>query len=254
MGARISTGPKNKQDYATPPEFMEAVTKHFGPIAFDLAAHAGNTKSPHYYTPVTGPEGPLPLDPKAYGIDAFDHSWAELSKVNFFQENEGKEVSVLTTDSRDNNPSWKLAHRGRNGLLWLNPPFNDIPAWASRCRNEALLGANILLLTPLAVSNWFVDFIAGFADVYLLNGRISFIKGEPYNKDCMLSHFYLNSRDRNAVLKNEVCGDWRWMSIWDWRNDKILRRWGFPLWRIDELKTKLFQPNSLNQSLHRIFG
>ena len=223
MGARISTGPKNKQDYATPPEFMEAVTKRFGPIAFDLAAHASNTKSPHYFAPVTGPEGPLPLDPEAYGMDAFSHSWAELSKVDFLQEGR---ISDL---------------QGRKGLLWLNPPFNDIPAWVSRCQNEALLGANILLLTPASVgSNWFVDFIARSADVYLLNGRISFIKGEPYNKDCMLSHFYQNSQNRNAVLRNKEkvgWGDWRWVSIWDWRNDKILHRWGFPPSRIDELKT-----------------
>ena len=43
MGARISTGKDNKQDYATPADFMAAVTARFGPIAFDLAAHAGNT-------------------------------------------------------------------------------------------------------------------------------------------------------------------------------------------------------------------
>lgn len=240
MGARISTGPRNKQDYVTPPEFMEAVTRRFGPISFDLAAHAGNNISPHYYAPVTGLEGPLPLDPEAHGMDAFDHSWAELSKVDFFQEDEGEEVPALTIDSKGTR-QWKMAHAGRKGLLWLNPPFNNIPAWASRCQNESLLGANILLLTPASVgSNWFANFVAGFADVYLLNGRLSFIKGEPYNKDCMLSHFYQNSRDRDAVLKNSGkvdWGGWRWMSIWDWRNDKILHRWGFSLSRIDELKT-----------------
>ena len=64
MGARISTGKDNKQDYATPADFMAAVTARFGPIAFDLAAHASNAKSPNYFAPVTGRDGPLPFDPK----------------------------------------------------------------------------------------------------------------------------------------------------------------------------------------------
>lgn len=49
------TGPSmargtSKQDYATPPDFMEAVKKRFGHIIFDLAASPENTKHCHYYT------------------------------------------------------------------------------------------------------------------------------------------------------------------------------------------------------------
>jgi len=213
MGARISTGQNNKQDYKTPIEFMEAVVHHFGPIAFDLAARSYNTQSPHYFAPVTGPEGPLPLDPLAYGMDAFDHRWHELSKPG----------------------TWENYPPERKGLLWLNCEFNDIPPWATRCRNEANMGANILSLTPAAMgSTWFDELIADFADVYLLKGRISFIPGEPYNKDCMLSHFYQTPADRKSTLgpDHEVSWmgrDWRWMYVWDWRKDRILRRWGYPL-------------------------
>ena len=99
MGARISTGLNSKQDYPTPDEFMAAVVDRFGPITFDLAAHAENTQSPNYFAPCTGPEGPLPRDPKAFGIDAFDHPWAYLTHHRFRRE-------------------------GWPGLLWLNCPFN----------------------------------------------------------------------------------------------------------------------------------
>ena len=189
MGARISSGPNSKQDYKTPAKFMEAVVRHFGPIAFDLAARSYNTQSPHYFAPCTGPEGPLPADPMAYGMDAFDHKWHSLSEPGVWQ----------------NYPS------ERKGLLWLNCEFNDIPSWAERCRNEAAMGAEILLLTPAAVgSNWFSKSIAGHADVYLLNGRLSFISGASYNKDCMLSHYHPGN------LK--IC-------VWDWRCDRILYSW-----------------------------
>ena len=197
MGARISTGPRNKQDYATPADFMAAVTGRFGPIAFDLAAHAGNAKSPHYFAPVTGPEGPLPFDPEAYAMDAFDHSWSHLS------------CSRCRND-------------GRKGLLWLNCEFNDIPRWAGRVKEESAKGANILLLTPASVGTvWFDTLIASHANVYLLKGRIPFIPGEPYNKDCMLSHF-VSPSDRDlhspAIKFPSIC-------MWDWRKDNITHIW-----------------------------
>lgn len=49
------TGPtvrrgKSKQDYGTPWEFIHAVEGRFGPIVWDLAAHAGNAKSSNFYT------------------------------------------------------------------------------------------------------------------------------------------------------------------------------------------------------------
>jgi len=48
-GAAFNTG-KSKQDYGTPWEFIRAVEARFGPITFDLAAHAGNAKHFFYYT------------------------------------------------------------------------------------------------------------------------------------------------------------------------------------------------------------
>ena len=41
-GASLNRG-KSKQDYGTPPEFLEAVRLRFGPISFDLAATIENS-------------------------------------------------------------------------------------------------------------------------------------------------------------------------------------------------------------------
>ena len=194
MGARISTGTNNKQDYATPADFMAAMTARFGPIAFDLAAHAGNAKSPNYFAPVTGREGPLPFDPKAYGMDAFDHSWSDLSCNRFRND-------------------------GRKGLLWLNCEFNDIPRWVTRVKEEAEKGADILSLTPASVGSvWFDELVAPSANVYLLRPRISFIPGEPYNKDCMLAHF----KDPRDVSDDET---FPFICTWNWKRDEITHLW-----------------------------
>jgi len=214
MGARISTGSDSKQDYETPADFMAAVAKRFGPIAFDLAAHAGNAQSPNYFAPCTGPAGPMPLDTKAFGMDAFDHSWAMLSDSLFKRED------------------------GSKGLLWLNCEFNDIATWARRCVLESSKGANILLLTPAAVgANWFCDLIAGHGDVYLLNGRLSFIPGQTYNKDCMLTHFYQSLADRDATLAAPLDALRSQICVWDWRDDQILHLWELWVSTISQLST-----------------
>jgi hypothetical protein len=197
MGARISTGKNNKQDYATPADFMSAVTKRFGPIAFDLAAHAGNAKSPNYFAPVTGPEGPLPFDPKAFGMDAFDHSWSKLSSETFLDPRHEELVE--------------------SEILWLNCEFNDIPRWTRRVMEESGKGANILSLTPASVGSvWFDELVAPSANVYLLRPRISFIPGEPYNKDCMLSHF---------VSPSDRLESFPFICTWQWKQDEITHIW-----------------------------
>lgn len=49
---------KSKQDYATPREFIAAVERRFGPLAWDLAAHEGN----HATVPWFGPGSPWARD------------------------------------------------------------------------------------------------------------------------------------------------------------------------------------------------
>lgn len=228
-GPRVTSGTDSQQDYGTPADFLKSVVERFGPIQFDLAAHKSNKKHERYFAPREflvkyDPDKKFDLpaaisslvrqgaldeearaivasemakglkteiwvpnrDSEAYALGAFFHSWADLS-LKF--------------------------HTGSNpGILWLNCEFDDIEPWARRCRFEAEKGANILLLTPASVgSNWYRDLVAGHADVYELNGRLSFDGKNAYPKDCMLSHFY-----NGATLNKHV---------WEWRKNKIWHSW-----------------------------
>lgn len=49
-GPTITRG-RSRQDYATPPDFMAAVSCKFGEPAWDLAATAENTKAQCFFTP-----------------------------------------------------------------------------------------------------------------------------------------------------------------------------------------------------------
>ena len=213
MGARISTGKDSKQDYKTPADFMASVVRRFGPITFDLAARDYNTQSPNYFAPCTGPEGPLPRDPKAVAMDSLEQPWAHMATSRFRRE-------------------------GSKGLLWLNPEFGDIPTWATKCKEESYhLGANILMLSPASVgSNWFCDLIAGYADVYLLKPRLSFIPGQLYNKDCMMAHYcYPEDRSFGPFRTPSMGPDGafcshlhRYISVWNWKTNVIEHVWSTP--------------------------
>lgn len=78
-----------------------------------------------------------------------------------------------------------------DGLLWLNCEFALIEPWAAKCREEALLGARIALLTPASVGSvWFSRHVHRRALSLGLSPRLTF-EGEksPYPKDLMLSLF-----------------------------------------------------------------
>jgi phage N-6-adenine-methyltransferase len=132
---------QSKQDYATPPEFMAAVSQRFGPINFDLAASEHNAKHANYFSAQD---------------DSLRQEWHKVS-----------------------------------GVLWLNPPFDNIAPWAAKCKAESRgRRARILFLTPASIgANWFAEHVHGHAQVLALNGRISFDGVAPYPKDCMLSCF-----------------------------------------------------------------
>jgi hypothetical protein len=219
-GPRVTSGPESNQAYETPDVFMSAVIKRFGPISFDLAARAENKKHDRYFAPrflyEFGTAEALKIDvealpenvtfkrvlksgeriyerkvenqdSRAYGIDAFEHDWSDLSRR-----------------FGDENPSG-------HGLLWLNCEWTDSDDWARKCDEEMSKGSNILLLTHVAISKWFVKHVAGKADCYLLHGRMSFDGKNVYPKDCMLSHYHPDAR-----------GD---MRIWDWKSDLVTCNW-----------------------------
>lgn len=79
------------------------------------------------------------------------------------------------------------------GVLWLNPEFSNIGAWASKCRVEAEYGAKILMLVPASVgSNWYRDHVFEHARSVFMNGRIRFIgETDDYPKDLMICAYGL---------------------------------------------------------------
>jgi phage N-6-adenine-methyltransferase len=80
----------------------------------------------------------------------------------------------------------------RDKRCWLNPPFQHIDPWATKCASEGLLmGCGmVLFLTPASIgSNWFAEHVHHQAFVLALQGRLSFDGIAPYPKDCMLSVF-----------------------------------------------------------------
>lgn len=97
-------------------------------------------------------------------------------------------------------------HKLLSGIHWLNPPFDNISEWASKCSREARLGARILFLVPASVgANWFSDYVHNQAEVLFLNGRLQFVGAkDPYPKDCVLICYNIQHRGAHGY---DV---WRW--------------------------------------------
>lgn len=232
-GPRVTSGTDSKQDYSTPMDFMRAVEGRFGPPVFDLAAHAENTRCSKYFAP---PELVYQYDPDEESVETVlatlkvrgateAEAKAAMSKLSLLRVKKKKtiELRVRNADSKAFAfdafaHDWSvLSQTIRNlddtpGLLWLNCEFSDIAPWAEKCLLEGKKGASVVLLTPAMVgANWYRDLIAGRADVYHLNGRLSFDGKHPYPKDCMLSHFHLEATGK--------------LAIWDWKRDILSEEW-----------------------------
>jgi hypothetical protein len=174
--ARISSGTNSKQNYQTPKALITACEKRFGPITVDLAACSYNKVCDRYIGPPE--EGVVTLEnvKDLIATDSLTYPWAGLTKLY-------------------------------GGVLWLNPPFNDIPTWAEQCEIEAEEGANILFLIPYGTTKGFMKHVVGKADLYMLIGRLAFIPGESFPKDCVICHYHKNSGDN--------------LYFWDWKHDML---------------------------------
>lgn len=140
---------RSKQDYGTPREFLDAVERRFGKVAWDLAAHEGNAVVGHYYGP---------------GSD-------------------------FAADSLGPEADWDfVGDCYPDGVLWLNPQFGETARWVSRCAAYGGKAA-LCVLTPASVgTEWFNSFVHGRAIVYALRPRLTFVGcKDPYSKDLMLS-------------------------------------------------------------------
>jgi hypothetical protein len=228
-GPRVTSGTESKQDYMTPTALMKNIVKRFGPISFDLAAHAGNKQHARYFAPTHFTEQII-----------LDHTWNQedsnlhglLGKTPeieiIYVKHDKKKGHIYEKKTRNNDPeaygkdafahSWAALsrkfgaeHPSGNAHLFLNCEFNDITPWASRCLSESLEGANITFLTPLTTANWFRDYIAGKADSYPLSGRLSFDGKNVFPKDCLISRY--------GPGTNGDC------FLWDWQRDEICQFW-----------------------------
>lgn len=95
-------------------------------------------------------------------------------------------------------------------LNWCNPPFSQIAPWVAKARSEAGRSRESLLLVPASVgANWWRDHVHHLADVYFLNGRLTFVgHQDPYPRDLALLRY-------GAVNTDYL--------VWDWRADRV---WG----------------------------
>lgn len=231
-GPRVTSGEDSRQDYGTPADFLVVIERRFGPIQFDLAAHAANHKHARYFAPghlieTFDPKKGSPAAISASLISAGgDRDEVELAIRTALAR------SLVTADKqkisvRNHDPNaygfdafahdWSALYKMDPNpeapwTLFLNCEFSDCAPWAEKFLMEARRGADGVLLTPAALgSNWCRDHILGKADVYELNGRLCFDGKNVFPKDCMLTHFWPGMTGARH--------------LWDWRRDALLYSW-----------------------------
>ena len=125
-GASVGAKATSKQDYGTPPEFIAACIKRFGPLAYDLAANddGSNSVAPKWLGPtdnslrfqwaeLPGDRPLLWLNPPFADIDP----WAEKCA---WEADSGVRILLLTPASIDTN--WFAKHvLGKALVLGINP-------------------------------------------------------------------------------------------------------------------------------------
>lgn len=113
---------ESKQDYQTDPDFVRAVVRRWGPIDFDLAAHADNRQAPRYFSKAQNSlvqdwgslKGTLWLNPEFADIDP----WAAKCARTRLQP--GSRILFLTPASVSTN--WFADHvYGRARVIACNP-------------------------------------------------------------------------------------------------------------------------------------
>lgn len=137
---------RSKQDYGTPRNFLDAVERHFGRIAIDLAAHAGNRVCEVYL----GEGGITP--------DSLRTRWM------------CPEIMWLNPPFGDIEP-------------WAMKCYETVLEAKAL---QLALGKILFLVPASIGSNWFAQYVYNCARVYALQGRLSFDGIAPYPKDCML--------------------------------------------------------------------
>lgn len=144
----------DKQDRLTPPEFLDAVERKFGPIVFDLAAERGKS--------VRG----VPCFTKE--DDALKQDWLRIPDV----------------------ANWKLREKVEPllGNRFLNPEFGMFAEFTRRAAEYSSAQCPVLLLHLASIdANWYERWVYPFAISWSLD-RIQFVgETKPFTKPLMLS-------------------------------------------------------------------
>jgi phage N-6-adenine-methyltransferase len=129
-------------------------------------------------------------------IAAVEKRWSALSVDLAASPGNAKAPLAIYEDERDSlTVPWGDEYPDM--LHWLNPPFDNIAAFAEKCAREGELmfsrrrGERIFFLVPASVgANWWAEWVHPSARIKLLSPRLTF-EGhtQPYPKDCALCIF-----------------------------------------------------------------
>lgn len=148
---------RSKQDYRTPPEFLDAIAHQFGPIDLDMACRTDNMVAPLGIA-------------HDKDLDALAQDWADP----MYWSREGNVVES----------------GGEIRVAFCNPPFGNIRPWAEKVAACRWLRRWTLLLVPASMGSlWWADHVLGQTMAHGIP-RLAFggQEGEPqlYPKDLAL--------------------------------------------------------------------
>lgn len=84
--------------------------------------------------------------------------------------------NFITPDEDSLSDSVDWVARAGEGAIWLNPPYENVAPWLTKCRETANQGKTVVALLPAATSSeWFDTMLMEATRVFLItNGRVAF--------------------------------------------------------------------------------
>lgn len=136
-------------------------------------------------------------------IHAIEATFGKI-RVDLAASDRSRKADVWISPEMDSlTKDWNATYEsyGRNGLMYLNPPYGNIEPWAKKCTKtyEDNEQVEIMLLVPASIgANWFWNWVWPYATVYSV-GRMVFdncfdrktgkLVLTVYPKDLILCHY-----------------------------------------------------------------
>lgn len=143
--------------------------------------------------------------PKAF-IEAVQVRFGQIT-FDLAADEHNAQASSYFTEAEDS-----LVHDWpKEGVLWLNPPFQSIGPWAAKCnqwlKKEPSQSALIAFLVPASVdSNWWAQDVTGRARALAVSPRLQFVgHKDPYPKPMALCIYDARFPSQSATIE-----PWRW--------------------------------------------